>query len=375
MSRLQHGTLVKKSGAWVGHYSQWSSNPDGTKTRHQHAFRIGGCNEMLQSEARRILAARIEQELHLRGDHRVTLQGFIESRWLPLRQSSWRNSTRVTNIYLIGLITKRFGQSPLDALDAVALQQWIDELAKSRSKGLTHHIRIFLKSILAEAVEQDYLRKSPARLLRMPVNLKPIKKPVLTIPQIQALIDAALGAEVKSDRVLLMVAFATALRPGELLALQWRDHFPVEGKLRIVRTVWNGRLQSYTKTTDSDSSPALTTVFLPESVVAALQQWRTVTTYPDDQDFIFPAEYGGLQWRGEVAGRIRALGTLVGIPALNFQCIRRTTATLIQGLSDARTVQAVLRHRKPETALAHYSQPVEENVRTAVAALDRLLKG
>jgi integrase len=371
MGRIQHGTVIKKSGSWYGMYSQWSLNPDGVKIRHQHAFRISGVNEMTKADARRILAARIETELHLRADRKMTVQGFIESRWLPLRQSSWRDSTKKTNLYLLKLITEKFGALPLEALDAVQLQIWVDELAKTRSKGLTHHVRIFLRSIFSEACESDYIRKSPARLLRVPVDLRPVLKPFLTVPQIQALLQAAQG----TDRVLLAVAFSTALRPGELLALEWRDFQPGEQKLKVVRTVWNGKVRDYTKTTDADSSRTLTQVFLPESVVSALEQWRTETAYPDDHDFIFAAEYGGSQWRAGVAERLRALAVSVGIPTLDFRMIRRTVATLVQGLGSAKDVQAVLRHSKPETALAHYSQPQEESVRQAVDRLDRLLKG
>ena len=49
MGRIQHGTVIKKSGSWYGMYSQWSLNPDGVKIRHQHAFRISGVNEMTKA--------------------------------------------------------------------------------------------------------------------------------------------------------------------------------------------------------------------------------------------------------------------------------------------------------------------------------------
>jgi integrase len=369
MPRLQHGSIVKKSGSWYGHYSRWSE-VDGVKTRHQHSFRIAAC-DMPKSDARRILAQRIEAELHLRGDRRMTLQGFVENHWIPQRQSDWRESTRVTNLYLLRLIVEKFGAQALEDIDVVSLQTWVDSLAKTRSKSLTHHVRIFLRSIFTEAVDDDFLQKSPARKLRVPKNLRPVLKPFLNVEQVRALLGAATGA----DRVLLATAFATGCRPGELLGLQWRHFDPAGQRLEIVQTLWNGKLRPYTKTTDSDSSEALQTVFLPASVVEALQEWRTVSQYNDTADFIFPGEYGGPQWRGQVAGRLRQLAANTGIPALSFQIIRRSVATLAASCGTPRDIQSILRHRKPETAALHYTQGQETETRAAVDRLDRLLKG
>jgi len=379
-TRTQHGTITKRSGSWVGHYSQWSPNPDDPKKphRHQHAFRIGLCTQMTKAEARSILADRIKDELHLRADRRVTVGWFIDSRWLPLRQSSWRDSTRTTNLYLLGLIKEKFGTVPLEDVEDVLLQGWVDELAKTRSRDLCLHIRIYLMSIFEKAVYDDYLRKSPAHELHIPANLRPVTKIVLSVEQIRALMNHAQGVRSEHgtpDRVLLGVAFCTALRPSELLALQWKHFNATEQRLRIVQSVHEGKLRDFTKTTTAESSATLTQVFLSESVAAALSQWRTQTKYPDDSDFIFAAQgYGDTQWRAQVVKRLRAYGTAVGIPRLTFQAIRTTVATLLDdGQGSAKDIQTVLRHKKPDTAALHYTQAQESSVRAAVDRLDRLL--
>jgi integrase len=326
---------------------------------------------MGKSDARRILAQRIETELHLRGDRRMTVQAFIEKHWIPQRQSDWRESTKTTNLFLLKLIVEKFGVTPLEEIDGVQLQMYVDSLAKTRSKSLVHHIRIFLRSIFETAVDDDFLQKSPARKLRVPKNLRAVEKPFLNVEQVRALLAAATGG----DRVLLAVAFATALRPSELLALQWRHFDPAGQKLQIVQSLWNGKLAARTKTTDADSDPNLQRVFLPQSVCTALSEWRTKTPYPEDGEFIFAAEYGGPQWRGEVARRIRELAGSVGIPALDFRMIRRTVATLANGCGSAKDVQTLLRHSRPDMAQIHYVQAQEESTRQAVDRLDRLLKG
>ena len=52
-------------------------------------------------------------------------------------------------------------------VDPVELQLFVNRLAKTHSGSLVKRVRSSLRSILLEAVEQDYRRKSPARLLRI----------------------------------------------------------------------------------------------------------------------------------------------------------------------------------------------------------------
>jgi integrase len=69
----------------------------------------------------------------------------------------------------------------------------------------------------------------------------------------------------------------------------------------------------------------------------------------------------GIQCKGE------------GVPKVNFQVLRRTVATHVQGLGSAKDTQTMLRHTKPDTAQINYVQPVEESVRAAVDKLAAML--
>jgi hypothetical protein len=54
------------------------------------------------------------------------------------------------------------------------------------------------------------------------------------------------------------------------------------------------------------------------------------------------------------------------VPKVNFQVLRRTAATHVQGIGSAKDTQTMLRHTKPDTAQINYVQPVEDSVRSAV---------
>ena len=362
----------------------------------QKSFVIGPVEEITKAAARRILRERIEQELHLRADSRNTLAWFIKERWQPLRESTWRKSTKTVNEYLLGSIIGRFGNTALEQSDAVALQLWLNQLAKTRSASFVKHIRILLKSIYAEAVEQDYIRKSPARLLRLPQELKPVLKSVLTLEQIAALLAVATGM----DRVILRLLLTTGLRPSELFALRWND-FDAENKLlRITESVYRGDLRGYTKTTGPSSRQELTQVYLPDALVTELKEWRkepkgwTVRRglKEGDNDFIFAnSENGNFIFKenwvhrnlnkmvceafhtGKCAKRNSTKCHGENIPKVSFQVLRRTVATYAQGLGSAKDIQTLLRHTKVDTSQDHYIQPMQESVRGTVDKLASLL--
>jgi hypothetical protein len=51
----------------------------------------------------------------------------------------------------------------LENIDKFTLQTHLNKLAKSRSKDRVLQIRAYMKAIFAEAVDQDFLAKDPAR--------------------------------------------------------------------------------------------------------------------------------------------------------------------------------------------------------------------
>jgi integrase len=395
--KTQNGTLTKRSGKWLGHYSRWLvDSTTGEKKRQQKSYVVGAVEGMTKAEARRALRTKIEQELGLRSDSRVNLKWFIEKRWQPLRESTWRESTKDTNVWVLSHIVKRFGTVPLEDADPVALQLWLNQLAKTYSGSLVRHVRIFLKSIFAEAVEQDYMLKNPARLLRIP-TLKAVNRPFLTQKQVKTLLGAAKGM----DKIILRLLVATGLRPSELFALEWK-HFDAKHKLlRIEQSVYRGKVRDFTKTTDQDSGQTLTQVFLPAEIVTDLSAWRVfqskgikdVDKSHIGYDYIFcnDVNYDTIwkeNWQQRNLNKIvcRAFhdGKCAeddgpckgeGVPKVNFQVLRRTVATHVQGMGSAKDTQTMLRHTKPDTAQINYVQSVEDSVRSAVDKLAATLLG
>lgn len=366
--KIQEGYLTVESGAWLGHFSRWTVNANtGQKTRRQIAFKIGPAS-MTKTAAREKLRERIVFETGLTADNRVTLAWFIEYRWKPTRESTWRDSTKQTNEELLKIITGRFGATALEDMDAVEMQQWLAALAKDRSGSAVKHLRIFLMSIMREAVDQHYLHSNPARLLRVP-KLKAVIRPWLTIPEIKALMKATVPWQ-PMENALLSLIFTTAMRPSELLALRWHCLDFKRARLTIEETVYRGKLRGYTKTSEEGDTEGRT-LHVPDSALVALAKWQELSNHCNDDDFIFCTESGTYWWKENYQRRVLTpLAKAAGISkTVNFQCLRRTVATHAQGMGSPKDIQTIMRHKKAETAQQHYIQVIDESVKATTEKL------
>lgn len=369
--RYQRGWITKESGSWLGHFNRrFTDATTGEMIRHQPSFVIGRVADMTEAQAKRACRERVEVETGLLPDQRNTVSWFVAHRWKPLREGTWRESTRRTNEELLKIITDRFGLTALEDMDLVEMQQWLNALAKKRSGSVVKHLRIFLRSIMAEAVEQDFIRKNSGRLLRIP-RLRPVRKGYLTEPEIKALMKATKWQPM--DRALLKLMLVAGLRPSELFALRWRCFNQDYTTLVIHETLYRGVLRPFSKTTEEGATEFIT-VYVPGVVADALMEWHAQAKYHERDDFVFANTEGGFITKENYTRRVlNPLADLAEIKRFNFQVLRRSVATHLQGLGSPKDVASILRHRQTNTAQAHYVQMVEQSVREATEKLARAL--
>lgn len=186
-------------------------------------------------------------------------------RYFPLREGDWRPETAKEKKAQIeiDLITK-FGSDSIESLEKFALQTHLNDLAQRYSKDRVKQARSYLKSIFDEAIEQEFLVKDPTRKLKIPKNLRPKDKRILTWEQLRAVLDKA----TRRDRLLLMLDMTDALRPSELFALRWRS-FDDVNTLSITETAYPRQIRPFGKTPGS-----MTKVHLPDGLAEELRQWK-----------------------------------------------------------------------------------------------------
>ncbi|HEY6488834.1 MAG TPA: tyrosine-type recombinase/integrase [Terracidiphilus sp.] len=334
---------------------------------------LGARSQMTKSKAREEL----EREMtklsgqsngnRIMNDGSVTFGWFVRNRFFPLKEAQWKEETAKVKKWLIeNDLVEEFDDVPLENFDKFTLQVHLNKIAKTRSKDRVLQIRAYLRDIFAEAADQDFLSKDPARKVRVPAQLRDTDKTTLTWDQLRSVL-AALNLQ---DRLLLELDMTNALRPSELFALRWKCFHPRESTITIQETVYKGKIRPWGKTRRS-----LATVPLPMRLSEELSAWKNLCPDQSPEAFIFPGQDGSFLDAGNFRRRVLLkLEQNLGLPKLNFQVIRRTTATLAQKMGTVKDVQGLLRHSRTATTTDVYMQEIPEGVRATVDSIHRELK-
>lgn len=336
---------------------------------------LGLKSEMSKSQARE----RLEEELAKLGGRSsgeqvvpngsVTFAWFVENRYLPLKEGDWREETAKVKRYLIQAdLVDAFRDYRLESFDKVILQTHLNRLAKTRSKDRVLQMRAYMRAIFAEAVDQDFLTKDPARTVKPPTNLREVDKTTLSWDQLRAALEKLDELSLR-DWILMKLDMSNALRPSELFPIRWRCLDPEAQVLDIQETVYKGKVRPYGKTKGS-----LTKVPIAEVMANEIAEYREECkregkdTSPDA--FMFPGRFGGPMDSSNYRHRVlHRLATELGLPKLNFQVIRRTIATLGKNMGHPKDIQGLMRHTRLATTMDVYMQSLEPEVRKAINSI------
>jgi integrase len=372
-SRFQNGYIeLTRANTWKAHWYVYLKDPVTGAERRSHRSKIVGTKAQLRKyeaeQKLRAIVGSVNSGKTATPDD-VTFQWFVDNRWLPLVDGGWKASTAATNKDILARIAAKFGPTPIADLDLVAMQSWLNALAAKFSRSLVWHIRTFLKAICAEAVDQEFLARDPARKLKRPLTRKP-DETILEWVQLEGLL-AALPCR---DNLLLKLAAAEAVRPGELFAFRWSCFVTLPNgrrALEVRETIHKGKLRDHAKTEDSCDYIAL-----PLALAAELEAYRSETRWNGDNDFIFTNSRGGFINKDNYLNRVLyPLRDALKLSKLNFQILRRTFATRAydEKKGTLKDIQKHLRHAKPDTTLENYAKQVPESVFTMVDAMyDRI---
>ena len=367
--RYQEGRVLlvgKRVKKWRGHFYVYEKQADGSEIRRHRNMLLGFKSEMDKGHAKQRLREIITRETKdvPPAPVNVTLRWFYENRFLPQKEEQWKiTSRRKTKRFIENYLLKRYGDFLLADLDKFTLQTYLNELAPNFSKSVLSKTRVYLNSILDEAVELEFLIKNPAGKLAVPKSGKRAATKHLTPDQIPVILFHLSNR----DRLIVRMFLVLGLRPGELFALRWNDK--EQNSLHIDSSITDG-IEVETKTEGSDAA-----VWLPVSIETELEWWRSASADPHPEAFIFPSSRGSAINTNNFLFRVlKEAAKKSGIEGVTHQMLRRTCSTYMAQLTSVKDVQAHLRHSSAKTTLEHYIKSVPESVRVAVESLDHLLK-
>jgi integrase len=164
------------------------------------------------------------------GDARQTTAQFLES-WLHaveprLRQSTWNRYCELVALHIVPVL----GCVRLMKLTPQHIQQfYAQKLSEGLSSTTVHHMHAVLHRALVHAVRLGLVPRNSADAVEAP-RMRHVEMQVLSAIQARAFLDAS-----QSERLhaLYVLALATGMRQGELLALHWKDVDLVQGSLQV----------------------------------------------------------------------------------------------------------------------------------------------
>ena len=370
----QRGWVVLRGRKWYGYYRRTVLDPITNEQKVDIIpIVLGPKSELTKFQARERLEQEVTKQTGMNSGSRVMNDGsvtfgwFVRNRFFPLKEANWKPETaKVKKLIIQKDLVETFDGIPLENFDRFALQLHLNQLAKTRSKDRVLQIKSYVRDIFAEAVEQDFLTKDPARKVTVPSQLRDTDRTTLTWEQLR---DALLHLALR-DRVLLELDMTNALRPSELFALRWKCFNYAESKMQVFETAYNGAIRPWGKTRKS-----LGRVHLPKELAEDLWLWKQECPDSSPDAFIFPDAKGGFMDTGNYRKRVlHKLARDLGLPKLTFQVIRRTIATLAQKKGTIKDVQGLLRHSRAATTTDVYMQEIPESVQATINAIHAELR-
>lgn len=331
---------------------------------------LGLISKMKKTTAEQELAKLVEPVNERSSD--PTVAEFVNGVYLPFCRETWKDSTRFTTEQRLRThVLGELGQKRVSELRREMMQRWLKAKAaetnprskRPNSHSLIAHLRWDLKHILDLAVGDEIVRTNQAE--------------DLTIPRVLTIVDkrhagpndisTALAALALRERLIMRLAYLVGLRPGEILALQWK-HVAAESA-KVEQRVYRGKVD-----TVKNQRPRV--VALPPAVVGDFNRWAEISFNVSPNDWVFPTETGrpgnkDSFWRHAIEPRLEPFK----LDWMNFQVLRRTWSTTAAGAGISPKVRADQLGHGVDVNINEYTQVLFEQKLAAVKAVERLLEG
>lgn len=344
---------IRKRGrnSWELCISDGLDPATGKQVRTFHAFQ--GTQRQAEEEHTRLARAR-DLGTHVT-PAKITLSDFLD-RWLN-DHARLHVSARTLQGYkdLCRLhVGPGLGKTRLDKLRPAAIQAFYsDRLDRGRVKPgpvkeaqtepdarlspqTVLHMHRLLHEALATAVTWGLLPRNPAAAVKPP-KVRRKEPAILTEKQTAALLEASAGTRLHLP---VLLAVASGLRRGELLALRWSDYDLEAGTLSVRRTLSETKEGLSFKEPKSRTSRRV--VALPGFAVEALKEHRKAQAAHrllvgpgyQDQDLVLPATDGRPWAPNLLTGQFGALVRRLELPSVRFHDLRHghITQLLLRGV-------------------------------------------
>jgi integrase len=348
---------------------------------------VRGTRKDAERELRRLLRA-VDTGEHV-DPNRVTVRGWLAT-WLAAVKAEVAPRTHerygeIVNNFLVPAL----GSLQLAKLAPAHLQSAYSVWAAGgrrdgKDGGLSprtrRHIHRILSTALARAVEQQLIARNPCDALkkRLP-KVERREMAVLTAEQSARLLDAMRHTRVYWP---VLIALATGMRRGEVLALRWRNVDLGRGSVRVVESLEQTKAGLRAKAPKSEKARAVT---LPAFAADELRRLKCEQAEEllklrvrQSANMLLCARADGepIQPRSLTHEFTRLVARVKDIPRVRFHDLRHSHATqlLLAGVHP-KVAQERLGHSTVSVTLDLYSHVTATMQEDAAAKIDAAFRG
>ena len=286
-------------------------------------------------------------------------------------------------------IIPSWGDVPLDDVKTVAVEEWLQSLTcvnesqKPLAPGTKTKIRNSMSSLFSHAIRHELyapefqgMKGNGRKQVFNPIAMVRTRSErqrdpdILTVQELRAIIERI---EPEAIRVMVMVDGASALRRSELRGLRWIDCNFETLWFDLRQGVVRKGIETKLKTRASRKGLPM----LPE-LADVLQQWRKITPYPEDDDWVFGSPFTNGErpyWpESAMVDHIRPAAAKAGIKKhITWHVFRHSLGNILKNnREDLKTIQEILRHANPRITAETYLQGDIETKRTALSKVSGL---
>lgn len=354
---------VRKDGT-IGYQARWH---DGARWRAKTFSTLDDAEDHLRTIGRKRRAG------HSVAVSDLTVRELVEG-YIDRGRRRWSTNTVATySLLLRQQIVPSLGSVRIVDLTPVRVQRWIDALAGEVSAAVVENARTVLSGACREAVRLGLIPANPVADTRAPARPRAAKV-TWTADEIERVLDTV--ANNVRQHAFYLVALTTAIRPGELRALQWGDIDFDAGVMQVRRTMT--RTEEYRHIVGETTKTSRTrAIALPAETVTALRRLRIdqrerrlAATAWNDRDLVFDRGDGNPLAQQSVATMHRRICEAAEVRRIRLHDLRHTAATqMLRANVHPKVVADVLGHSSVTTTLDIYSHVDVSMQRSAIETL------
>ena len=283
------------------------------------------------------------------------------------------------------------GSVRLQELNTLQIQSMINILVMKLSATTIQNIHLTLNQALEKAVDIGYISKNPAKQCTLPKKKKDKKYKAFKQEEISKIMKSINYDN--SFGVIVMLAFATGLREGEILALTWEDfdfenkcvsinkalsHIKVRDEIGEPIKVDNKNIgQLIVKQPKTESS--IRVMPLPANIIPILKKHKLKTAEinlrngipVNDENLAFPTSKGTKIYPNNLCVQWKRFLKRAGVNYLTFHSIRHTYTTILTEKGGSiKTIQELLGHSSISTTLDIYTHVSGDLKKSTVSKLN-----